>query len=110
MPVVNPVPFSSRVPWIETWCGLLLHLAVGMQLTLVMRTVWICGLEACFVAALCGLAFCAGLEGAALPPELVAFAEEREPAKQHSSADATVASTNMDRWGALFAKKIPSRR
>lgn len=109
--VASPLPAISSVPWIETWCRLLLHLAVGMQLTLVMRTVRTCRLvDAGVGAALCGLAFCVGLEGAALPPGLAAFAGEDWPTKQHSSAEATAARGNMDRWGALLAKKIPSRR
>ena len=60
MPGVNPLPFSSRVPWVETSCALVLHLAVGMQLTLVIRTVRTCRLvEACLGAVLC--------DGALLP-------------------------------------------
>ena len=39
MPFVSPLPVSSRVPWVVTSCGLALHLMLGMQLTLVMRTV-----------------------------------------------------------------------
>jgi hypothetical protein len=41
---------------------------------------------------------------------LAAFAAAGRPAQQHSSAEATAARKNMDRWGALFAKKIPPRR
>jgi hypothetical protein len=83
---------------------LLLHLGEGMQLTLVMRTVRTWRPEA----------FCAGLEGAGLarvgevPPGLAAFAGTAWPKKQHSSAEATAARRNMDRWGALFAKENPS--
>ncbi len=61
MPFVNPLPVSSRVPWVETSCGLLAHLTVGAQLTLVMRTVLTCGLEACLEVALRGVAFRTGL-------------------------------------------------
>lgn len=99
MPFVSPLPVSSRIPWVVTSCGLLLHLTVGMQLTLVMRTVRTCGLDACMEVVLRGAAFRAGLaapEGAALPPALAAFACGW-PIVQHSSAEATAASTNMDR-------------
>lgn len=113
MLLVSPLPVSSRVPWMETSCGLLLHLTLGTQLTLVMRTVLTCGLEACLEVALRGTAFRTGLaapEGAALPPALPAFACEGCPMRQHSSAEETAASANVDRWGAQFAKKLPSRR
>jgi hypothetical protein len=114
MPFVSPLPASSRIPWVVTSCGLLLHLTVGMQLTLVMRTVRTCGLDACLEVVLRGAAFfragLAVLEGAALPPALAAFAREGWPKTQHSSAKAAAASANMDRWGAQFAKKLPSRR
>jgi hypothetical protein len=99
---------------------LVLHLAEGMQLTLVMRTVRTCGLEACLEAVLGGAAVPVGPAGVlvepvgAVPPGLAASAREDnpiEPIKQQSSAEATAASGNMDRWGALFAnKKIPPRR
>jgi hypothetical protein len=85
---------------------------LGMQLTLVMRTVRTCGLDACLEVVLRGAAFRAGLaalEGAALPPALAAFACGW-PIAQHSSAEATAASAKMDRWVAQFAKKLPSRR
>ncbi len=38
MPAFSPMPFSSSVPWSETWCGLPLQCASGMHATLVMRT------------------------------------------------------------------------
>ena len=36
------MPFSSSVPWVETWRALPLHLTTGMQLTAVMRTLLTC--------------------------------------------------------------------
>src|SRR5665213_841993 len=111
MPFVSPLPASSRVPWVETWCGLLLHLVEGMQLTLVMRTVVTCKLEVDFVVALGEPAFCAGPEGAlapgAVPPAPAASAWVVRPSKQHSSADRTAARESNDRWGASFAKMDP---
>src|SRR5271155_610808 len=122
MPFVSPLPPSSRVPWVETSCALVLHLTEGMQLTLVMRTVRTCRLvEACLGTVLCeGALLPVALAGAlvepvgAVPPGLGASARGVNPIKpieQHSSAEATAARENMDRWGALFAnKKIPPRR
>src|SRR5271170_5032957 len=118
MPFVSPLPPSSRVPWVETSCALVLHLAVGMQLTLVIRTVRTCRLvEACLGTVLCDGALLpvAPAAGAlvepvgAVPPGSAAPAgaggtSRRYPLRQHSSsAKATAARENMDRWGAPFA-------
>jgi hypothetical protein len=101
---------------------LVLHLAVGMQLTLVIRTVRTCRLvEACLEAVFFGGAVLPVAPAGALvepvgavPPGLAASAlgvNPIKPIEQHSSAEATAARENMDRWGALFAnKKIPPRR
>src|SRR5438128_7849408 len=43
-PALNPLPTSSSVPCTETWCGLALHLACGVQVALVMRTEVTCAL------------------------------------------------------------------
>jgi hypothetical protein len=40
IPLFRPAPSSSSVPWVETWWGFPLQSAVGMQLTLVMRTLF----------------------------------------------------------------------
>ncbi|HEY5045710.1 MAG TPA: hypothetical protein VII53_07615 [Solirubrobacteraceae bacterium] len=69
---------------------------MGMQLTLVIRTVRTCRLG----VAVFGAALRAGREGAApgaVPPGLVASADAENPSKQHSSAEATAARGNMDR-------------
>src|SRR5271163_2997824 len=125
MPGVNPLPFSSSVPWVETSCALVLHLAVGMQLTLVIRTVRTCRLvEACLGAVLCdGTLLPVAPTGAlvepvgAVPPGFAAPACAGGPIRRHplrhhsSSAKATAARENIDRSGAPFAnKKIPPRR
>ncbi len=98
IPFVSPLPVSSRVPWVVTSCGLPLHLMLGMQLTLVMRTDLMCRLEVCFEVVLRGVTFAAP-EGATLPPAFAAFAAFACGwlIVQHSSAEATAASANMDR-------------
>jgi hypothetical protein len=98
---------------VVTSCGLLLHLVLGMQLTFVMRTVRTCGLEACLEVVVCGPVFAPeplGAVAGAVPPAPAAPAEAGSPTRQHSSAEAIAARKDMDRWGALLTKKIPSRR
>src|SRR5438309_11662686 len=46
IPARRPRPAKSNSPCTETWCGLPLHLGVGTQLTLVMRTEVTCRLVA----------------------------------------------------------------
>jgi hypothetical protein len=122
MPFVSPLPPSSRVPWVETSCALVLHLTEGIQLTLVIRTVRTCRLVvACLEADFFdGVVLPVAPAGAlvepvgAVPPGLAASARGGnpiEPIKQHSSAETITARKDMDRWGAPFAnKKIPPRR
>lgn len=44
-PAASPLPPICSVPRVETWWGSPLHLALGTQLTLVMRTLSTCGLD-----------------------------------------------------------------
>jgi hypothetical protein len=46
IPGFSPIPPTSRVPRVETWWGLALHLAAGTQRTLVIRIVVTCLLAA----------------------------------------------------------------
>jgi hypothetical protein len=94
IPLFNPVPPSRSVPCVETWWGLPLQKAVGIQLTLLIRTVVTCALgePAFFVVA--GALF-AGAPAApgAVPPE-PAPAAAAAPASRQRSAAAIAAKRN----------------
>src|ERR1700677_2521513 len=96
IPTFSPTPLSSSVPWVETWWGLPLQWAAGMQLTLVMRIVVTWALEVPVTAVRD-----AGVLGApvgAVPPELTAPAGAAAlPASAHSSRAASAAVRDLDR-------------
>ncbi len=137
-PAAIPLPAISSVPRSDTWCGFVLHLAAGTQLTLVIRTLVTCGLVA--VDLLVGVGFGAGFDGAglagadatggaappgdAVPPGLaldaalatdaLAPVDAGASVSAHDSAAASVAAWSAcpipDRlWATLLAKTIPFR-
>lgn len=101
IPLVRPGPCSSRVPWMDTWWGLALHLAVGVQLTRVMRTVLTCSEETTVVL----LGAAGALEpGAPVPPALAARQAPAPPRANAKSEMDTAARWMMRLWAAALAK------
>src|SRR5271166_6558079 len=97
IPVFSPLPVNSSVPRVETWCGLALHLGVGTQLALVMRTEVTCRLETPFVP-----------DVGAAPPAVLAVAAPGLKADAHASNPTTAALRDFDRlWAPVLAKMIP---
>src|ERR1700683_3041497 len=112
MPGPRPGPCSASMPWTDTWWGLALHLAVGVQLTLVMRTLSTCAeLYAGLVAGARGVDAGADPPGlpspAWVPPGLAARAgSARAPSvpASASAVSAAAANVNLDRlWAAVLA-------
>jgi hypothetical protein len=99
------MPPIRRVPCVETSRGFLLHLASGMQLTLVIRIDLTCALDWPFglaPVALLGLEPVApfALEPAAgaVPPEFAADAGRAIQDAKHNSAAATAVARSPDRF------------
>jgi hypothetical protein len=110
IPAVSPTPSSNSVPWVETSCGMPLHLATGTQVAWMMRTALTRGAEPLeelgFVTVVAG-----GVVAGAVPPAPpAAAAAARGMPSAHSNAAATVTSVSLDRlWANVPVKRISLR-
>ena len=84
MPAARPLPAISRMPWVETSCGLVVQLLTGMHFTLVIRTVFTCELAA--GAGLLAGALAVGVSPGAPCSAGVSRARHRLGLRQHRTA------------------------
>jgi len=106
MPGLRLVPPSSRVPWVETWWGLPLQCAAGVQVTLVMRTLSTCSdgalalaleLSSVLLAAEPPVLVVEVPPAACVPPASAAPAGSGYAPSTHSASVTAAAATNLER-------------